>query len=83
MKVFLENVYEGWLQFAELVGRFNTKVIVTIIYWFLMPLAWFFSNVCLKRQLLDRVFRDTKKTSWLNRPQKKNQVSLEQLRHQF
>ena len=80
---FLKQIHEGWLLFAELVGRMNTKIIVTVIYWFLVSLAWFLTSTCLKKKLLDRAFRISGNSAWILRSENQNKVSLEKLRHQF
>ena len=34
-------ITKGWLKFSEVIGKFNTKIILTIIwYFFLVPLAF-------------------------------------------
>jgi len=80
---FFKQIYDGWLQFAELAGRFNTKIIVSMIYFLLVSISWFFISACTRKQLLDRCFRVSKSSVWIERTEKENQVSIDQLRHQF
>jgi len=82
-KGFFSIVYDGWLLFAEIVGRFNTKIIVGLIYFLLVSLAWIFTSTCLKRQLLDRAFRISAKSAWKERGEAEKTINIEKLRHQF
>jgi hypothetical protein len=34
----LRRLYRGWLAFARLVGRFNTALVLTVIYFLVIPL---------------------------------------------
>lgn len=81
-KGFWSVVYDGWLLFAELVGRFNTKIIVSIIYFLLVSIAWLLTSTCLKKQLLDRAFRIAQKSAWVEKNDE-TPLTVDKLRHQF
>ena len=82
-KGFASTVYDGWLLFAELAGRLNSKIIVGIIYFLLVSVVWFFSRVFMKdRPLLDREFRRADSSVWIKKDSE-TAISIETMRHQF
>jgi len=82
-KHIFNTIHAGWLQFADLVGRFNTKIIVGVIYFALVSVAWVTTTGIMKKKLLDRAFRTTKSSDWVVRTHDENLISVEKLRHQF
>lgn len=82
-KHIFNTIHAGWLQFADLVGRFNTKIIVGMIYFVLVSIAWITTSAFMKKQLLDRAFRTTQSSDWVVRTKDENLLSVEKLRHQF
>ena len=82
-KHIFNTIHAGWLQFADLVGRFNTKIIVGVIYFALVSIAWLTTATIMKKQLLDRAFRTAKPSDWVVRTSEENAISVEKLRHQF
>ena len=78
------TVYDGWLLFAELAGRMNSKIIVGIIYFLLVSLVWLFTKFFLKdRPLLDREFRLPDPSSWKKKAEAEQIGTLETMRRQF
>lgn len=71
---FFKRFWEGWKKKAAAIGRFQTKVIMTVIYFIMVP---FFS---LKR-FTDPLGMSKKHSGWVPRPHKNN--TLEDLRRMF
>jgi hypothetical protein len=62
----LAPVERGWMRFAEVVGRVNTRIILTLVY------ALVFTPIGLVRRALrdplDRRMRDGRASVWIRRP---------------
>ena len=60
---FLAGVYARWMKFADVIGRFNAKLILTIIYttvFTLLRIALFIS----KKDLLHKTFDSSIDSYW-------------------
>jgi hypothetical protein len=43
VKPFARNISRGWLKFAEVIGTFNSKVILSLVFYtFLTPIAFLY-----------------------------------------
>ncbi len=62
MKRVLRVIWNGWKKFAHALGVFNTKVILTILYFTIIGFAGLIVKLT-RRDLLDRRF-DEKGTLW-------------------
>jgi hypothetical protein len=75
----LRPIERGWMAFAELIGRFNARVILTALYWLVVtPVG------VLRRRAgdpLDRRLHDGRTTSWIRRPP--DTPTLARYRQQF
>jgi hypothetical protein len=75
----LGPVEKAWMRFAEVLGRINTRIILTVLYCLVMtPVG------LLRRWLadpLDRKMRDGSSTVWVSRP--RAPVDPERYRQQF
>jgi len=49
---FLKRLYQGWLKIAHAIGRFNTKVILTLFYFTALAPVKIISFI-LRKDLLD------------------------------
>ncbi|KAA3631247.1 MAG: hypothetical protein DWP97_13655 [Calditrichaeota bacterium] len=63
MKQFFKNIWEKWKVIAHKIGQFNTKVIVTVIYFLMIsPLGALFR--LFGWNPLDHSFHSDKNTNW-------------------
>lgn len=53
IKQFFSLLWRGWKKFAHVLGIVNTRILLTITYFVLFALAWFF-NTLRRADLLDR-----------------------------
>lgn len=79
---FWSTVYDGWLLFAELVGNLNSKIIVGILYFLLVPVVGLLARFS-GHKLLDRAFRIEDPSAWRNRQKSEPSKVQDALRHQF
>ncbi len=79
MKRILKRIWAGWKKFAHALGVFNTKVILTLLYFLVIGIAAIFAKI-FGRELLDRKFSGSD-SLWKSRePLLPN---LEEARRQF
>ena len=75
----LGPVERGWMRFAEMLGRINTRIILTILYCVVItPVG------IIRRWLgdpLDRTMRDGRRSVWVQRP--RQAVDPARYRQQF
>ena len=63
MKQFFKNIWEKWKIIAHKIGKFNTKVIVTIVYFLILsPIGALFR--LFKWNPLDNSFHSGKNSNW-------------------
>ena len=75
----LGPVERRWMAFAEALGRFNTRIILSLLYWLVMTPVGLVR--CAFRDPLDRRLHDGRTTSWVARPPEA--VDIDRYRHQF
>jgi len=79
IKQFFSLLWRGWKKFAHVLGVVNTRILLTLTYFVIFAIAWFFSVIA-RADLLDR--RMKKNTSYYqNREPFKD--TLETVRRQF
>ena len=79
MRRILRSIWSGWKKFAYALGAFNTKVILTILYFLVIGISAVFARIFI-RDILDRRF-DRADSLWkLKSP---SGSSLEEARRQF
>jgi hypothetical protein len=75
----LGPVERRWMAFAEVLGRVNTRIILTLLYWLVM------TPIGLVRRAfadpLDRTLHDGRTTSWVARS--REPVDIARYRQQF
>ncbi len=79
MKRILRSIWSGWKKFAHALGVFNTKVILTILYFIVIGISAVFGRI-FSRDMLDRRF-DNADSLW--KPKSPAGCSLEEARRQF
>lgn len=75
----LAPVERRWMAFAEALGRFNTRVILTLLYALVFAPVGFVRRTL--RDPLDRRLRDGRATAWV--PRERAPVDRDRYRHQF
>lgn len=45
MKKFFKRLWEGWKKIAHAIGRFNTRIILTVFYFLVGGIAAFFMKL--------------------------------------
>jgi len=75
----LAPVERRWMAAAEALGRFNTRVLLTLLYVFLFTPVGVVRRAL--RDPLDRRLRDGRPTSWV--PRDPTAAELDRYRHQF
>jgi len=79
MKQFFKNIWEKWKIIAHKIGQFNTKIIVTVVYFIMIsPLGALFR--LFGWNPLDLSFHSENKTNWKD-VQKQN-PDIESLKRQ-
>jgi len=77
--LLLAPVERAWMRMAEVLGRVNTRVILTVLYYLLMtPIGW------MRRRSgdpLDRAMRDGRASTWVRR--ERRPVDPARYRRQF
>ncbi len=64
----LGPVYRGWMKFALVLGRFNSRIILSIVFYLMFtPISLFFKIV--RRDSLNRKIRKDGETYWIDRSQ--------------
>lgn len=79
MKRILKRIWAGWKRFAHALGVFNTKVILSILYFTVIGAAAIFAKI-FGKELLDREFSSTDSLWKTKEPLLPN---LEEARRQF
>jgi len=79
MKRFFRKIWEGWKKVAHAIGVFQTKLILSILYFIVIAIAATISRLLLQ-DLLDRRYK-SKKPLWKKREQL--EPSLEMAKRQF
>jgi hypothetical protein len=79
MKRILRSIWSGWKKFAHALGVFNTKVILTLLYFTVIGIAAVLARI-FGADLLDRRF-DRAGSLWKLKPP--SGPSLEEARRQF
>ena len=69
-----------WMKFAHAVGWFNTRLLLTIVYFVIFALPVLILKF-MRKDLLDRRWNKTATTYWKNKEPLKH--SLENAKHQF
>jgi hypothetical protein len=73
----LRRAWEGWKRFAHVLGVFNTRVIMTVLYFLIvLPVGVIFRMVSDPLQLAE-----PKETNWVELPPQEH--ALEEARQQF
>lgn len=69
MKKILKNLFSCWMMFVRFLGKINTFILLTLVYFLIIgPLAIFFKLI--KKDLLDTKFPDSKKSFWIKKQRK-------------
>ncbi len=79
MKRILKRIWSGWKKFAHALGVFNTKVILTLLYFLVIGVAAVFAKI-FGKDLLDRKFTGADSLWKIKEPLLPN---LEEARRQF
>jgi hypothetical protein len=79
IKQVLSLLWRGWKKFAHVLGIVNTRILLTITYFIIFAVAWFFSRLA-RADLLDRKIRKVP-SHYHNREPYKD--TLETVRRQF
>jgi hypothetical protein len=79
MKPFLLKIWEGWKKVAHAIGIFQTKLILSILYFIVIAIAAIIARLLLQ-DLLDRRFK-RKRPLWKKREDMG--PSLEMAKRQF
>jgi hypothetical protein len=79
MKTILRTIWAGWKKFAHAFGVFQTKLILTILYFIVIGIAALIARLMMK-DLLDRRMKP-RESHWRIRTQTEN--DLEHARRQF
>ncbi|MFQ5510898.1 MAG: SxtJ family membrane protein [Candidatus Krumholzibacteriia bacterium] len=79
MKRILKSIWAGWKKFAHVLGVFNTKVILTILYFLVMGIAAILART-FRGDLLDRKFPGND-SLW--QPREASVTGLEEAKRQF
>ena len=75
--LFLAGLYRRWMRFAEIIGKFNTKVILGIFFLLIFPIVRLFFFL-FRKDPLDRKFDPQKESYWEDRePVEKNLKNYE------
>src|SRR5262249_51192767 len=75
----LGPVERGWMAMAEVLGRINTRIILTALFYLLVtPVGWIRRW---REDPLDRRMRDGSPSNWIRR--ERGPVDPERYRHQF
>lgn len=62
----LRGLYRAWMRFAKVVGRFNTRLLLSLVYYLLIsPISLLFK--AFSRNRLEMEFRKENGTYWINR----------------
>lgn len=66
MKKTLKKLFSFWMVLARFLGKINTFVLLTLVYFLMIgPLATFFKLI--RKDLLDIKLSDHKKSYWIKR----------------
>lgn len=69
MKKIFKKLFSYWMAFARFLGKINTFIFLTLIYFvFIGPLAIFLKLI--RKDLLDIKFPDDRKTFWIKKERK-------------
>jgi hypothetical protein len=74
-----ERAWQGWLKIAHKIGRFQTMLLVGLLYWLVVPL---FSLVRLADPLRLKAGRTKNQTATYWRPRPQGTPTLMQMRRQ-
>ena len=79
MKNIFKSARKLWMAFAHAVGWFNTRLLLTILYVFIIGLPAIFLKL-FRKDLLDRAMED-RPSYWVEK--EKIEHTLEGAKHQF
>ena len=79
MANFLKTMKRWWMAFAEAVGWFNTRLLLTVFYFVVLALPALVLKL-LRKDLLDRSFRD-RDSYWIQK--EKDHHSIDEAKRQF
>lgn len=80
MKTILHRLKFWWMKFAHAVGWFNTRLLLTIVYFVIFALGAIILKL-IRKDLLNRRWNTASPTYWNEKAA--SQQSLENARHQF
>lgn len=75
----LKRAWSSWKRIAALIGRFQTRVMLTLFYFVVAALAWFFMRLFGKDVLARKTGKDL--NYWID--YEKVGDGVERARHQF
>ena len=80
MKKILLQLKSWWMKFAYAVGWFNTRLLLTVVYFAIFALPAIILKI-IGKDLLNRRWNTAIGTYWTDKPQSAD--SIEKAKHQF